>query len=337
MSILRALLSRFGDGGSCCLSALQDVSLGRKCHAAKGSCQSSLRLSISHTFFDRVSRFDTNRNMKFSTLATTFVVLMSQASIGQAFVAPSPKNRAPATAANRVRPDGVSPKDKKKGDSGAKLAIAEKHASRRKKWGRDMDEDEEYWARKDIHTLGNMGFFGALHAAMAPISTAMIDKLAYDGVDIRLQVADELASMLHLNQGRILDLCCGVGMSTRALQDAFPNAEQVVGVDTSKEMIAMARAINIQDSVVKPFTDSVRSALKRLDNNLQRQFNSMHHKSTKITEAAQHKAMEITAAASNEIIKACGRHTSFATENAEHTHFESNSFDLITIMYVCLP
>ena len=155
---------------------------------------------------------------------------------------------------------------------------------------------------------------------MAPISTFLIDSLSYDGRDIRHQVADELASMIHLNQGRILDLCCGVGMSTRALQDAFPNAEQIIGVDTSSEMISMAKAINIHDTIFKPFTSSAKAALKKLDNSLQRQYNAMHHKS-----------MTITRAASNKIVQAC-RHTSFAIQNAEHTTFESNSFDLITIM-----
>lgn len=29
----------------------------------------------------------------------------------------------------------------------------------------------EYWQRPDIHTLGNVGFGGGLHAAMAPIAT----------------------------------------------------------------------------------------------------------------------------------------------------------------------
>ena len=29
----------------------------------------------------------------------------------------------------------------------------------------------EYWSRPDIHTFGNMGVGGALHAAMAPIAT----------------------------------------------------------------------------------------------------------------------------------------------------------------------
>lgn len=29
----------------------------------------------------------------------------------------------------------------------------------------------EYWSRPDIHTFGNMGFGGALHAAIAPVAT----------------------------------------------------------------------------------------------------------------------------------------------------------------------
>ena len=29
----------------------------------------------------------------------------------------------------------------------------------------------EYWSRPDIHTLGNVGFGGAVHAAMAPLAT----------------------------------------------------------------------------------------------------------------------------------------------------------------------
>jgi hypothetical protein len=29
----------------------------------------------------------------------------------------------------------------------------------------------DYWSRPDIHTFGNMGFGGALHAAVAPIAT----------------------------------------------------------------------------------------------------------------------------------------------------------------------
>lgn len=45
---------------------------------------------------------------------------------------------------------------------------------------------------------------------------------------------------MNKSNARVLDLCCGVGISTRALARAFPDAEVVIGMDTSKEMITMA-------------------------------------------------------------------------------------------------
>ena len=48
--------------------------------------------------------------------------------------------------------------------------------------------DEEYWYNPHIHSLGNLGILGALHAAVAPMSTHMIDNLAYDGIDVRSKV-----------------------------------------------------------------------------------------------------------------------------------------------------
>ena len=42
----------------------------------------------------------------------------------------------------------------------------------------------------------------------------------------------------------MLDLCCGVGISTLALRDAFLDAETVVGVDTSSQMISMAQFLS---------------------------------------------------------------------------------------------
>ena len=85
-----------------------------------------------------------------------------------------------------------------------------------------------YWYDPRIHNLGNRGLMGGLHAAMAPLATRIIDQVAYDGVDVR-------ASVLHAHtrdDDTILDLCCGTGTST---------APRGLGVDTSSEMIAMAR------------------------------------------------------------------------------------------------
>lgn len=64
-----------------------------------------------------------------------------------------------------------------------------RNAQGRKEWGIDKHNKDEYWFDDRIHTLGNYGFWGAVHAAVAPISTKIIDVVAYDGVDIRLQVS----------------------------------------------------------------------------------------------------------------------------------------------------
>jgi hypothetical protein len=63
-----------------------------------------------------------------------------------------------------------------------------KKAVAHKKWG--VDEDE-YWFDARIHTLGNVGFTGALHAASAAFATKVIDVNAYNGVDVRQQVSAE--------------------------------------------------------------------------------------------------------------------------------------------------
>ena len=50
--------------------------------------------------------------------------------------------------------------------------------------------DGEYWFRQDIHTLGNTGLGGGLHAAVAPLSTRLIDLVAYHGTDVRTTVSE---------------------------------------------------------------------------------------------------------------------------------------------------
>jgi len=67
-----------------------------------------------------------------------------------------------------------------------------------------------------------------------------------------LQVAYELSQKIKSSKARVVDLCCGVGISTRALRDAFPDAETVVGIDTSSEMISMASFLSSHLSIVKP-------------------------------------------------------------------------------------
>ena len=60
-----------------------------------------------------------------------------------------------------------------------------RHATERKRWGIDNTNIDEYWNDPRIHSLGNVGLGGVVHALLAPFSTKLIDVLAYDGADVR--------------------------------------------------------------------------------------------------------------------------------------------------------
>jgi hypothetical protein len=57
-----------------------------------------------------------------------------------------------------------------------------------KQCGTDSAHGEEYWYDQRIHTLGNVGFWGAVHAASAAATTKVIDIISYDGMDVRQKV-----------------------------------------------------------------------------------------------------------------------------------------------------
>ncbi|KAJ1635997.1 hypothetical protein T492DRAFT_962414 [Pavlovales sp. CCMP2436] len=86
---------------------------------------------------------------------------------------------------------------------------------------------QPYWFDERIHNLGNVGLVGGLHAAIAPIITHVIDRLAYKNVDARRQVHKTISAKLD-----VVDLACGVG---------FSSVKGATGVDTSKEMLGIAR------------------------------------------------------------------------------------------------
>ena len=191
----------------------------------------------------------------------------------------------------------------------AQRFVKSRHATERKQWGVDKEHadedlaDVEYWFDSRIHTFGNTGFLGALHAAMAPISTKVIDMVAYDGQDVRAQVAKQLSKSVRSSQAKVLDMCCGVGISTRALREAFPESPMVVGVDTSPEMITMANFLTNHLGFFKPIAKFF-AQLKQI----------RFSKDARATER-----------------KFCRPH--FSMGNAEQTELPGQSFDLVTIMY----
>jgi len=185
----------------------------------------------------------------------------------------------------------------------------QRHPVMRKRWGIDNDETSEYWFNNKIHTFGNTGFFGGLHAAMAPLATKMIDELAYHGMDARFQIAKKICKSIKIKEARILDLCCGVGLSTRALQKAFPDAA-VVGLDTSPEMIAMARFLTRH--------------IEEMAEAMQRFFTLARPIIPHLTK---------TKLLMGDIVQRAKTATSYVMGNAQRTLFPDKSFDLVTIMY----
>ena len=116
----------------------------------------------------------------------------------------------------------------------------------------------------------------------------------------------------------MVDLCCGVGTSTRALREAFPDAATVVGVDTSEQMIAMAHFLTDHLSFFKPILVEhlkfLKPFVKKVDIKL----------STGYTVLKEHR---------NKFKKSFRGIVTYARSNAEDTKLPSKSFDLVTVFF----
>ena len=126
---------------------------------------------------------------------------------------------------------------------------------------------------------------------------------------IKTKVAKELHRIVDKTNARVLDMCCGVGMSTHALSSTFKDAEVVVGIDTSPEMISMARSISDHISGINKFLKTYKpnSFLKNILQNILK----IH--GLKMYEESNCK-------------------TIFARGNAERLRLPKKSFDLVTVM-----
>ena len=81
-----------------------------------------------------------------------------------------------------------------------------------------------YYYNPKMHSLGNIGLGGKIHAQTALFATKTIDAIRYKGRDIRKEIYQPYID----NNNSVLDLCCGIGTSTAPGQ---------IGVDTSNEML----------------------------------------------------------------------------------------------------
>lgn len=95
----------------------------------------------------------------------------------------------------------------------------------------------KYYNDPRIHNMGNIGFGGWIHAQLAPYATKMIDIIRYNNNDIRKLLIENYISFYKNEFGKnpkMLDLCCGIGLST---------AKNQTGIDTSPQMIEKAKKI----------------------------------------------------------------------------------------------
>lgn len=166
-----------------------------------------------------------------------------------------------------------------------------------------------YWFHPQIHTFGNHGPLGAFHATVAPLATKLIDVAAYEGENVRDAIAKDLRKRVGKQNARVVDFACGVGMSTRALCKAFGDADTIIGLDTSPEMIRMAKAYSDPKSFASVAMDMVTDMIFQVKN--------------KKTAKAPKAEGETTASL---------KKIDFMEANAEKTGLEANSFDLVTIM-----
>jgi ubiquinone/menaquinone biosynthesis C-methylase UbiE len=95
-----------------------------------------------------------------------------------------------------------------------------------------------YYNNPNIHNFGNVGLGGKFHAYLAPYATKLIDKVRYNNIDLRqelLKTYDKYYYNTYNRKAKIVDLCCGVGMSTH---------NSALGIDTSPEMINRAKKLH---------------------------------------------------------------------------------------------
>lgn len=81
--------------------------------------------------------------------------------------------------------------------------VPTKRARTYKRWGVDAKFEEEYWCDARIHTLGNVGFMGGVHAACAALSTKVIDMVAYKGVDVRQEVSQKCCDVAYFCKQKV--------------------------------------------------------------------------------------------------------------------------------------
>ena len=129
---------------------------------------------------------------------------------------------------------------------------------------------DEWWNNPIIHTFGNTGIRGMVHAELAEFGTRTIDKRAYNGVDIRSELTNNYLDKIPNSDNVIgVDFGCGVGLSTNSLYSSLNNRfdkVNVYGLDTSSPMLNKARTKNINKNITFLNDNVAKKPLKDFNN-----------------------------------------------------------------------
>tara|TARA_Y100001935_G_scaffold161193_2_gene132574 strand:- start:699 stop:1400 length:702 start_codon:yes stop_codon:yes gene_type:complete len=91
---------------------------------------------------------------------------------------------------------------------------------------------DPYPYNPNIHSIGNHGFMGKIHAELAPVFTHFTDRVVY-----KENLRERIVEMVDPTKKKsVLDIGCGVGYSTSMSQGSL-------GIDTSVPMIEKARRL----------------------------------------------------------------------------------------------
>jgi len=139
-------------------------------------------------------------------------------------------------------------------------------------FGHALSLKQLYKYHPNMHVLGNHGFGGKIHAYIAPLATKLIDKIAYDNKNIR----EELINTYENKS--VLDLCCGVGVSTPGINKNILNK----GVDISKEMVTVGNKLFKNKNLVLADSETYQDKYKYDIVNICFAFHEMPQKARKI-------------------------------------------------------
>ena len=121
-----------------------------------------------------------------------------------------------------------------------------------------------WYYNNNVHNFGNIGLGGKFHAFCAHRASRTIDMIAYNNENVRLKSLKKLENIIPNNNNiDILDIGCGVGISTENILSVFPSAN-IIGIDCSVNMLNNCKTNN-KITYIKDFAHKSKFANSSFD------------------------------------------------------------------------